>query len=69
MDNQERSMLAERCIVFYADITNSEGPMQSDCLDLLVDMMHFCSDRGVDFESMLETARSHYEMEINPVND
>ncbi len=69
MDNSQRALAAERSIVFYADITNSEGPMQSDCLDLLVDMMHFCDDKGVDFESMLETAREHYNMEISPTND
>jgi hypothetical protein len=61
--NADRAALAERAIAYYADIGNSAEPLQVEVIDLLTNILHWCSRRGMDINEVLETVIVHYTEE------
>lgn len=47
-------------------LANSDqgGQEDTDVTDLLADLMHFCRREGFDFDYCLQSARMHFEEEV-----
>jgi hypothetical protein len=65
--NEERanrivSVMHEYCQVLEGRVFNDDD---GDITDLLADLMHFCEQKGFDFEKSLRMARTHYSAETN----
>jgi hypothetical protein len=39
---------------------------ESDITDMLVDLMHFCGQKGFNFSDLLKMAEMHHEAEVEP---
>ena len=74
--NSDRSLWGEFALMSFASVTGLTADSQADpdtvLVDLLTDLMHWCSARpttsqSIDFEWALERARAHYTEE-SPAN-
>ena len=63
--NDRRASWADEALETFMTKTGCDG---SDAIsDLLCDLMHWCDQRGEDFDAELARARNHYTHEIaNP---
>jgi hypothetical protein len=56
--NQTRVAQAQKVMDAFCGAGNFVA--DTDVIDLLTDMMHFCNQKDFDFESLLNTARMHF---------
>ena len=66
MTNTGRAQNASEALAAYADATRAnpnDREWDEIMRDLLGDLMHFASRRGIDFEQELEWARGNYSDE------
>ena len=61
LTNNERAALAGAKIRAYSG--PSDDP-QSDVIDFLTDLRHYCDARGLDFVRLNNIAREHHEYEV-----
>jgi hypothetical protein len=60
LSNQERADRCQDAITAYSDDDN-----YTNLVDFLADMLHFCQFNGHSFPDALDTARMHFDAEIN----
>lgn len=52
---------AEETLAFYGDlIVSSSEPREDVLTDLLTDLRHYCDDRKLDFNNVLDLSYVHY---------
>ena len=55
---------------YHQECDDSDGDTTDETItDLLADLMHFCDEQGIDFESCSRMATMHYEAEVNHEDD
>jgi len=64
--NRERAMWAAIGLEAFGNSTGISQEDEFDTVvgDFLADLMHLCDKNGVNFETLLEKGRNHYESEI-----
>ena len=70
--NEQRAERAWKAATRYQQAANgdSDGDIADETItDLLTDLMHFCDEQGIDFESCLRMANMHYEAEVAHEDD
>ena len=60
-DNIQKAHRAGEVLDFYDEIDGTDP--DSNVVDLLADLMHYCARTAWNFDSALETARMHFEAE------
>ena len=66
--NEDRAAWAQQACDTFARVTNMDTAgedMHTIMCDLLANMMHLASQRGVDFDRVLWIARSHFDAETD----
>jgi hypothetical protein len=61
--NTDRARWAYAALVAFMDVTGCDE--QEAPGDLLADLMHWCDRNGMDFEAVLEGARTNYRQETD----
>ncbi len=56
--NKERAELAYRAL-----LKAEGGTSETGIIDLLTNLMHYCDESGYDFETALDFAHRHHEVE------
>ncbi|MDA8140775.1 MAG: hypothetical protein M0036_19175 [Desulfobacteraceae bacterium] len=65
--NQER---IERAMTAMSSANYGENDsLDAGMCDLIADLLHFCAQEGLDFDSILNTARMHFEAESEEEED
>jgi hypothetical protein len=63
-----RAWMAARC--YQTTYDSSDSKITDETItDLLTDLMHFCDEQGIEFESCLRMANTHYEDETTSSED
>ena len=65
--NEQRSELADRTLRVFMQYSGCDG--ETALTDLLADLMHWCDEQGLDFETELNRADEHYTHEIEHPED
>jgi hypothetical protein len=60
LTNQERAVRCQKAIAAYAG-----ADAYTNLVDFLADAMHFCEQNGHSFDDALDTARMHFDAEMN----
>lgn len=55
--NEDRALRAQSALKYYTD-----GAL--DQSDLLADLMHYCTTKGIEFDDELSIARGNYTAEL-----
>lgn len=67
MDNLARALTAATALAAFKRATRTDD---EDLLpDLLCNLLHYAGQSGIDFDAMLERARSNYEAELEEEGD
>jgi hypothetical protein len=61
MTNADRAERAFRAVQHYAD--GDAFDHEEHTQDLMTDLMHYCDERGMDFDFLLSRARNNYTEE------
>jgi len=61
-DNTSRAYRAGEVLDYYDEMDGTDP--DSNVVDLLADLMHYCNQSSWDFTQALETARMHFEAEV-----
>lgn len=72
MTNTDRAQNASEALAAYADATRAnpnDREWDEILRDLLGDLMHYASQRGIDFEQELEWARGNHSDECEEESD
>ena len=61
---EDRVLLAEETLDAYVDLRGDDYDDDMGLVtDILTDIMHFCEDKGTDFEGAVRTATEHFTHE------
>lgn len=63
LSNQERAVRCQQAITAYSD-----DDTYTNLIDFLADAMHWCHLQGHTFPDILDTARMHFDAEVNDFN-
>ncbi len=64
--NEDRAARIDPTIEFYAvECKGDACPDENDIPDLLTDIMHYCREEGLLFDTLLATARMNFEAEVS----
>ena len=66
--NKDRAERADHILRLYAELEGSEAYEDDSAAlltDLLADLMHWAEEEELDFQDQLESAKGHYEAEVN----
>lgn len=63
--NADRAERAFRVVDSYRKKHDPEEDNETVLSDLLADLLHFCDERNLDFAKIEDTARMHYEAELD----
>jgi hypothetical protein len=61
LTNAQRAGFARTTLRHYNKIVR--GEMETAPVDLLSDLMHYCGQKGLDFDALVDSARNHYHDE------
>lgn len=61
--NADRATDGAKAVAIH---NTDENDVQTGLVDLLADLMHYASEeQGLDFEAALDTARMHFQAEVD----
>lgn len=63
--NEDRAKIACLALAAFAKKVGLNFPMEmkETVTDFLADLMHYCSEENLDFDSLLKDAKAHFESE------
>lgn len=60
---------AKRIGAVMMDYTGEKHDDESNVVDVLTDILHFCAVHDKDFDDCLRIARDHFEAEVEGIDD
>ena len=59
--NRRRIKTATHCLDLFTEATNSTG--EDAVTDLMADLGHYCDSKRLDFDNLIERAKTHWREE------
>jgi len=64
MDNQDRAESARRVLTYFCELVPNDDDVEILAIDLICNIKHLLTSEGIDCQSVLDAADSHFEAEV-----